>query len=288
MRRWTGSSNTRYPQFGVKLRGVRRAELQAQRRAVGLSQEALAQRIGVSVNSVRNWERGSQTPFLRHHRPLAEALEVGLPQLNRLLDSNSPIQLDGHEVPGWLNTYESLVGAAGGLSVVAQSHIPALLQTKGYAAAIERYGPLVLTDEQVAQRVDVRLARQAVIHRESDPLRSVNLVAEHLLTETVNGPEVMAAQLDHLVELAERPNIELRILPADGRAACALGGFEMITRAGDHRPFMVVDFGIDSPRYVENSDLVATFVAMFDHLAGVALSSTETTRRIRDIRKSHQ
>jgi DNA-binding XRE family transcriptional regulator len=265
----------------------RRAELVARRELVGYSQEQLAHRLEVAVASLSCWERGKRTPSPRFRQALARELQVSLSELNRLIDPDAaPLELDGHQVPPWMSHYDSLVLAAGGLAEVGKSHIAPLLQTKAYAATIERYGPLALTDDQVIERVDVRLARQAVLYRDPDPLNFTALVTEQVLRDSVGGPEVMVEQLDHMVAMAGRPNIDLRVLPADGRAACALGGFELLTRPGDRRPFIAVTISVGGLDYHETTHDIETFVATFEYLDGVALSQAESSRRIRHIRES--
>jgi hypothetical protein len=221
-------------------------------------------------------------------RNLAEALEVSLVDLDRLLGIEPPIELNGHRVPSWLSTYDSLVLAAGQLDMVEKAQIPGMLQTKAYAATIERYGPLQLSDEQLIERVDGRLARQAVLHRRDDPLELVVLLAEGVLRETVGTAETMIEQLDHLLEMAERPNINLRLMPSDGRAACALGNFDLLTRPGESRPFLVAAFTVPGPDYVERPEVVQIFLATYHYLSEIALSPIDSIRLIHDTRKNYR
>jgi len=56
--------------------GARGKWLRTMRRRRCLSQEDLAERIGVSRNAVQNWERDRRAPTFRNLRLLAEALHV--------------------------------------------------------------------------------------------------------------------------------------------------------------------------------------------------------------------
>jgi transcriptional regulator with XRE-family HTH domain len=269
--------------------GQRREALIARRRHLDFTQETLARRLNVGLSTVTKWEYGMRLPAQGLRRKLAAALELNLIELDRLLGIEPVIELDGHEVPSWLNTYESLAQAAGSLSIVERSAVHGLLQTKAYAATVERYGPLQLTDQQVIERVDLRLARQAVLYREPEPLQLTILIAETVLLDQVGGAEVMREQLDHLIEMAERPNVDLRLLPADGRAACARGGFELLTSATDSNPFMAVTFGpAGGVYYHENAHEIRPFIAMFDHLNAAAESDLNTTRRLKTIRETYR
>ena len=51
------------------------------RRAAGLSQEALAERVGVSRQTVAKWESGESAPDVLHADRLAELFEVNLDDL---------------------------------------------------------------------------------------------------------------------------------------------------------------------------------------------------------------
>ena len=64
---------------------MKRVQLSARRKVVGLSQEALAEQLGVDVSTVRRWEYGEREPQPWHRPNLATALKVTLEELDRLL-----------------------------------------------------------------------------------------------------------------------------------------------------------------------------------------------------------
>ena len=266
----------------------RRVELIARRELVGHTHESLAEKIEASVSAISSWERGRRTPRGRLRRELALALGVNLAKLDHLLDPAAPPQLDGHQVQAWLTHYESLVHAAGAVRHVEKALVPGLFQTEGYANVIERYGPIRLTDEEIIRRVDLRIARQSVLDRKPEPLQLTVLMAETVLYEIVGSPEIMTDQLDHLDRLARRPNIELRLIPADGRSAGALGGFELLIRPDETAPFLAVSFEVDGSRYVEHPEVLNIFNASYDYLASVSLSPPDSIRTIRTIKERYQ
>ena len=81
--------------------------------------------------------------------------------------------------------------------------------------AVERTAAGSPTEEEVERWVRVRLARQAVLDREPDPLRLSVVLDEAVLRRVAGDREVMAEQIDHLVMMAERPNVDIRVLPLD-------------------------------------------------------------------------
>src|ERR1044072_8199271 len=65
---------------------MKRTGLVRRRKTVGLSQEALAEQLGVDVSTVRRWEYGERLPLPWHRPNLAAVLKVSLEELAVLLD----------------------------------------------------------------------------------------------------------------------------------------------------------------------------------------------------------
>jgi transcriptional regulator with XRE-family HTH domain len=263
-------------------------ELIARREHAGWTQEALAEALGTSSGTISSWERGLRRPGPRFRKPLARELGINLVELDRLLDPARPPTLNGHRVPRWLSHYESLCLAAGRLQTFEYYVFHGLLQTAAYATAIERTGRVPLSDEQVAERVEVRLARQKALVHDPDPLQLTAVIPEGVLREVIGGPQVMAGQLDHLLAMAERPNVELRVVPCDGRAAFAINSFELLSKPGDIDPFMAVTADIGGARYWEDPPLVERFDATFARLVDIALPGQHSLARIEQIREIYR
>lgn len=100
--------------------------------------------------------------------------------------------------------------------------IPGLLQTEDYIRAIPSRSDLVTA----------RLERQQILHR--DPPTQIRVILdEFALHRTVGGRETMRAQIRHLVELSEWPNVDIRVVPADTGAYIGLDGTFMILSLPD-------------------------------------------------------
>ena len=263
----------------------RRDHLIERRRRLGFTQESLAHEVGVSPFTVAQWERGNVTPRPRYRPALAAALGIGVVEVERLLDPDGVVVLNGHSVSPWFSHYESLVHAAAQVFDIEVLAIPGLLQTKAYAEVIERAGEDRLCDDQVALRVDRRLTHQQILDRTDDPLELTAILPERLLRDRVGSPYVMKEQLTHLLEQAERPNIEILVLPPDGRDACAISGFELLSNARGELPFMACTFDVGGVRYHEDPNLVERFLKRFQHLRGVALSPDASSEVISNYRE---
>ncbi|BCB87174.1 helix-turn-helix domain-containing protein [Phytohabitans suffuscus] len=89
--------------------------------------------------------------------------------------------------------------------------VPGLLQLESYARALVGSGIPRLSPSQVEDRIQVRLRRQEVL-RKPEPLHLSLILQESVLRQRVGSGEIMRDQLRHLVESAQRPNVDLRIL----------------------------------------------------------------------------
>lgn len=110
--------------------------------------------------------------------------------------------------------YVDLEGRAAEIRLFEVGLIPGPLQTREYAAAIER-GYVrrgALTGEEATERVEVLARRQSALVRLVPPL-VIAVLDESCIRRLVGGPHVMDRQLAHLLEFAERPNTSLQIAP---------------------------------------------------------------------------
>jgi transcriptional regulator with XRE-family HTH domain len=139
-------------------------------------------------------------------------------------------QAYGDVVPEWLDLYIGLEAAATRIDWYESELVPGLFQTGDYARALIREHAPDKSDSEIDRRVELKLARQAILRRPVDPpLLRVGL-REPMLRCPVGGAKVMAPQLDRLAEASELPNVSLRLVPvAAGLHSGMLSGpFEIL------------------------------------------------------------
>jgi hypothetical protein len=196
----------------------------------------------------------------------------------------------GARHPGWLRQYKDVVpqGYAAYISFESDAKaahnyeslfIPGLLQTEEYARATLLDG-LPMDTDTIEWHVQTRMERQLVLARTRDgrdPLEFWAVVDEAALRREVGGRAVMRAQLGRLLEMSERPNITLQVIPFDKGAYPGMTG-----------PFVRLDFGTVAPDliYVESlaGDIFLELEAeidryglVFDHLRARALSPRDSS-----------
>jgi transcriptional regulator with XRE-family HTH domain len=264
-----------------------REQLRHRRKQLGFTQESFAEVIGVSMTTYRDWERGVNRPRVGFRPRLARHLQVSLVELGRWIDGDGPGSApDGFDVKDWLGHFASLEQGAGQLWAYEPTVVHGLLQTAGYATEVERRGPRPVSEAEVAKYVGLRLARQDVLDRQPEPLDLSVILDESVLYRVAGCEEVMAGQLDRLVEQAGRPTIDVRVLPfASGEFSAAFGSFTLLTAPEATMPYMAYVKDRAGPHYLDRVHEVETHMELFSYLAGVALSRDDSLDLIRAVTK---
>lgn len=254
---------------------------------LGLSQADVAQRIGCDVRSYGRVERGESTPRRGETRQrYAKALRLSPEQLAIAL-GNPPSPNGKGAAPGWLTLYTGLEQQADSIRNYEATVIPGLCQTRRYAEAMLRSDITERTDAAIARLVGMRLARQEALYRDHDPLHLHVVFDEVALRRVAGTAAVMAELLDHLIELAERPNVEAQVLPFSvGAHPFGFGSFVILESASD-LPAVVYVESRSTARYLESEAEVEAHAAAFDHLAELALPPAETVEFIQTLRETY-
>lgn len=120
--------------------------------------------------------------------------------------------------PGFLDLAD-LEHHAAALRAYHVSHIPGLLQTEDHMRAIFAYSVPPLPPDALELRVEHRRRRSTILVEE--PVSEYEaIIHEAALRMRFGGREVARAQLEHILELSDRWNITVRVVPfeADGFA----------------------------------------------------------------------
>lgn len=194
-------------------------------------------------------------------------------------------QRQGHGVvPPWLSLFVGLEAGASTIRAYEATVIPGLLQTPEYAAATVRADLVPQTDEQVAELTAVRVSRQRALARRPNPLRLWAIVDEAALHRVADSPEVMAAQIDHLIGLMERSNIQLQVLPFSiGVVPYTFGPLQILDFPWPTDPGVVYVEHRDGAVFLEEAHEVVAHSLVFQHLATLALPQDESSGMLRNL-----
>lgn len=89
---------------------------------------------------------------------------------------------------------------------------PGLLQTREYAEEVIRGADPDAPEERIAAMVELRMTRQQVLDRAEPPTLEA-ILDEAVLRRQAGSPEAARRQLEHLLATAERPKVNIRVIP---------------------------------------------------------------------------
>ena len=182
--------------------------------------------------------------------------------------------------------YIIMESAASEIMVYEAQLVPDLLQTDDYAAALARAEP-GFTKEQREDTVAAKAVRRQVVLSSADggPRLAV-VLGEGALHQEVGGPDVLAGQIRHLIELSTGvPAITIQVLPFSAGAHAAVGsGSLAILRFPDAPSLGVVYLeALSGGVYLESQDDVARYIRAFALLRASALSAEDSVSLLRSL-----
>lgn len=261
---------------------VRRRRLAATlvklREAAGKSPEEAADRIGCHRSKISRIENAHLGISLGELRDLLTFYEVDDPKFveglvdlarrgnergwTRHLGSTLPSyadHIDYEQTSNYIRSFQPLL-------------IAGLFQTPDYARTLYRANPEMLSSKQVGALVDTRMQRQEVLEWDQPP-RICVIEGEAALRSDVGGSAVMGPQLDHLLDIADRPNVDLQVLPLRTGAHVGLVGafvvFEFPTPAFSD---VVCVEHVTGSLHMETPEETSRYTLAFDSLRSAALS----------------
>uniref|UniRef100_A0AAU2A5X0 Helix-turn-helix domain-containing protein n=1 Tax=Streptomyces sp. NBC_00093 TaxID=2975649 RepID=A0AAU2A5X0_9ACTN len=267
-------------------------ELLRLRDAAGRTQQQAAESINATGTKIVKMERGWVPMRDPDIRVLCEFYGLEDPKTLARLLGLARLDRERRKAKGWwqhapqargIAEYIAMEDAASEIRTWQQSLIPGLLQTPEYSRGVVVSEGLWQDPDEIEGVVDVRQKRQARLSG-SYPLQFYAVIGEGVLHQQVGGPDVMRAQLQHLVEVAELPNVRVQVLPfRAGGHACIGGSFNIVSFAEAEAVDVVHVDSIAATVWVENEADSTTYSSFFDRTARVSLAPKDSLRLIENI-----
>ncbi len=241
-------------------------QMRKERLARGWTLRELSARTGLAFNYLSQIENGSRPPTAT----VADAMDRAVPERQGWFreyfdDSKSSI-------PPGLRSWAEHEDKAARLDVWAVSVIDGLFQTPDYARVWLETVPGV-TPEQIDARLANRMARQQRVLYREDPPEVTGIVDHTALYRLAGSPEVMAAQMRHLLEVAELPHVTVHVMPAIAHHAVTS---ELVI--ADHRAVYTEDL---SGGRVHEGETVIRLDRLFTKIRSEAYRASESAEIIR-------
>ncbi|MFD7837161.1 Scr1 family TA system antitoxin-like transcriptional regulator [Streptomyces sp. NPDC059761] len=183
------------------------ATVKAFRKRAELTQEQLAERVRYSVQYVGSVEQGRRHPSVKFVNRSEEALDA----FGVILIAARRLQRQ-RGLASWFRRWAELEDVAVALNTYECRSIPGLLQTEAYARAQIDNVPPLATEAEAEARITARAERQRLLTR--TPYIAFSFIIEQSVIERqTGGAEVTREQIDHLLECAKLPNVDIQIMP---------------------------------------------------------------------------
>ncbi|GGK55029.1 helix-turn-helix domain-containing protein [Streptomyces flaveus] len=198
--------------------------LKTLRLRAGMERAELGKRLGYSASTIASFEQGRRIPSPRTIDRADEVVEAG--GLLCLWKE----QLERAQYPVFFQGMAGLEKEAIELLSYSTLVFNGLLQTEEYMRAVLAMRRPVLDQETIEQRVAARLARQEIFERWPAPLLSF-VTGEAVLRHRYGGKDVLRGQLEHILLIGQRRNVEIQVMPLDGEDNAGVDGpFTIVTR----------------------------------------------------------
>lgn len=251
-----------------KVAGVRLGvKLAAFREAAHLTTQQLAEAIGKSQPFVTRLEGAKRRPEHDDVVDILELLGASPQEIAECVDLARQARKRGWwQAPSAMGARQrTFAELEEGVRIIRQyslSFPPGLTHTPEYAEIRAAGG------ENQTLAVKGRLARQQVILKEERPAEYHLLLDESVLRRRSAPWEIQVAQLRRLMELGQRENVQLQVIPYQGRATMnsfILYGFDQ------DDPTMVIIETLTTDIGPTSEDDIESYERLFDWLAESAL-----------------
>jgi DNA-binding XRE family transcriptional regulator len=200
-----------------------------------------------------------------------------------------PFQPYSDVISSEFDLYLNLEGDASEITSYESEQVPGLLQTANYARvlmSIPGKDGRPRSNAEVAKRVELRMERQNVLTRKPDPLKFSVVLSELVLRRPVGSTEVMAEQLNHLIEVSKLPNVSVRVVRFDAglHLGYITGQFIVLRFPGDGPPIAYSDAFLGG-NYFKRPKEIARHDEAFADISKHALSETESRAFINQVVK---
>ncbi|SCE65745.1 helix-turn-helix domain-containing protein [Micromonospora mirobrigensis] len=265
--------------------------LRAHREAAGLTLEAAADEINSTRSTLSRYENAQTLISPATVRALLTCYGVGADEVAAAVE----LAKDARK-PGWWVSYSYLLdrrtidfialeAEATGIANFEPSVVPGLLQTADYIRGVMRGGPHTLTDEQVEQRVHLRLDRQQRLTGDQPPIFDA-IIDEAALLRPVGDRTVMDGQLRHLLKMAELPNITVQVIPLRaGYHRGTRGSLHILEFADPEDPIIASVETVAGQMVLDRPGDLRTCTKIMEHLRTVALTPAASREQLHQLLK---
>ncbi|MER6303486.1 helix-turn-helix transcriptional regulator [Kitasatospora sp. NPDC001539] len=251
-------------------------EIRYAREAAGFTQGEVGKLFHCDRTVISRIESGRRKPSLEEVEALDRLFNTGdlLKRLYGRVDWNASI-----EHPDWFEEYVDQEAIAIGVRTYQDSVMYGLLQCPQYARAVFAAGDAAGSPGEVEEQTRARLSRQRRFLAPDGPLLLV-ILDESAVRTVVGGPDVMRCQMEHLLRVAQLPNIVIQVAPFSHRRLVINAAMVLLELPDGQR--LVYSESLDQGHLSDASETVAKHQRRYDQLRAECLSESDSLRLFAD------
>ncbi|GLY91511.1 helix-turn-helix domain-containing protein [Actinoallomurus iriomotensis] len=250
--------------------------LRSWRERANLTKLELAETLGYTPQLIGQLEAAKNIPSEKFSEDLDTFFKTGglFVELWKLIkDTRHLIAL-----PPGFSKYLELERTAARIYKFEALLVSGLFQTEDYARAIMS-SPL--TPDVIDGILQARMERKEAFNRPAPPRISF-IIEESALRRVIGSPEILRQQLAYLLELSERANINIQVLPQDTEHYVAFSGSFTILGFDDEPDLAYIE-AAGQGNLIAGAASVANCAMRYDLLRSHAYSVAESRRIIRKL-----
>jgi transcriptional regulator with XRE-family HTH domain len=253
---------------GRSLAAVMGARIRAYRDEHGWTQDRLGRAVNATGDFIGKCERGERVPGPKVCEKLDELLGAG-----DYFRQHAPCARQAL-APDWLLRFFDAEAEATCIRTFETQVVTGLLQTEDYARAVITAGAAPNVDELVSTRMD----RQVILDRKEPP-RLWTVFEEPVIHRRVD-PVIAKAQFAHLLEMSNRLNVVLQILPNRVGLHAGLDGSFLLLTLADGREVAYTE-APGGGQVIEDPVKVARMTVWYDLIRAESLSASDSVHLIK-------
>lgn len=249
------------------------AQLRRLREARGITSEEAAEAIRATHSKISRLERGRSGAKQRDVADLLslygvtdETVREEMLMLARHANIPGWWQQYSDVLPRWLELYVGLEEAASVIRTYEVQFVHGLMQTEDYARAVVLIANAHAPAEEIDRRVSARMRRQTLLTQPGAP-ELWAVLDEAALRRAPGDRDVIRAQLEHLLQITDLPNVTLQIVPFRvGPHAAAGGPFTILRFPEPDLPDVVYLEQLNSALYLDQPADVTGYMTVMNQL----------------------
>ncbi|WP_317446372.1 helix-turn-helix transcriptional regulator [Streptomyces collinus] len=254
------------------------AVVQALREHAGLSRVEFGEMVRFSKHTVESVELGRRMP----DASFVERAEEALGNTGALRHSARFLARGEAGLAAWFRQWARLERVAVSLCTYECRLVPGLLQSEGYVRALCDNEIPPLSDEVLETTVRARMERQQLLREKCNTTFDF-VIEETVFMRRLGGAQVLAEQLDSVLELSSLRNVTVQIMPADSEQHSCLSGPVRLLETPDGR-WRAYSEGQENGRLITDPKEVSRIHMRYARLRSQALSPKDSTSLLVRIR----